>query len=62
MEEHLVEAALYASSKGKANVHFTVSHSHLELFKAKVAENISKYSEKFGVEYNITFSEQKPSN
>ena len=61
MEEHLVEAALYASSKGKANVHFTVSHSHLELFKAKVAENINKYSEKFGVEYNITFSEQKPS-
>ena len=61
MEEHLVEAALYASSKGKANVHFTVSHSHLDLFKAKVAEKINKYSEKFGVEYNITFSEQKPS-
>lgn len=37
MEEHLVEAALYASSKGEANVHFTVSHDHLELFKAKVA-------------------------
>lgn len=61
MEEHLVEAALYASSKGKANVHFTVSHSHIELFKTKVAENINKYSEKFGVEYNISFSEQKSS-
>ena len=33
MEEHLVEAALYASSNGEANVHFTVSHDHLELFK-----------------------------
>lgn len=61
MEEHLVEAALYASSKGKANVHFTVSHSHLDLFKAKVAEKLTKFSEKFGVTYNITFSEQKPS-
>lgn len=61
MEEHLVEAALYASSKGKANVHFTVSHSHLDLFKAKVSEKLAKFSEKFGVTYNITFSEQKPS-
>lgn len=61
MEEHIVEAALYASSKGKANVHFTVSHSHLDLFKAKVAEKLTKFSEKFGVTYNITFSEQKPS-
>ena len=43
MEEHLVEAALYASSNGEANVHFTVSHDHLELFKAKVAEKASKY-------------------
>ena len=32
MEEHLVEAALYAASNGEANVHFTVSHDHLELF------------------------------
>ena len=61
MEEHLVEAALYASSNGEANVHFTVSHDHLELFKAKVAEKADKYAEKFGVKYNISFSEQKPS-
>lgn len=59
MEEHLVEAALYAQSKGQANVHFTVSHEHLELFKKKVAEKIDMYSEKFGVKYNISFSEQK---
>ena len=38
MEEHLVEAALYASSNGEANIHFTVSHDHLELFKKKVEE------------------------
>ena len=33
MEEHLVEGALYAASKGQANVHFTVSHEHLPFFK-----------------------------
>ncbi len=61
MEEHLVEAALYASSNGEANVHFTVSHDHLELFKQKVAEKADGYAAKFGVKYNISFSEQKPS-
>lgn len=61
MEEHLVEAALYASGNGQANVHFTVSHDHLELFKAKVAEKAKAYEEKYGVKYNISFSEQKPS-
>lgn len=61
MEEHLVEAALYASSKGVANVHFTVSHDHLELFKAKVAEKVETFAKKYGVKYNISFSEQKPS-
>lgn len=61
MEEHLVEAALYASTNGNANIHFTVSHDHLELFKKKVAEKIAYYEQKFGIKYNVSFSEQKPS-
>ena len=61
MEEHLVEAALYASSNGEANVHFTVSHDHLELFKKMVEEKEAKYAGRYGVKYNISFSEQKPS-
>ncbi len=61
MEEHLVEAALYASSDGKACVHFTVSHDHLPLFRQKVEQKVSYYAEKFGVAYEISFSEQKPS-
>lgn len=61
MEEHLVEAALYASSDGKANIHFTVSHDHLELFKAKVESKKAYYEEKYNVKFNISFSEQKPS-
>ncbi len=60
MEEHLVEAALYGSVNGKANVHFTVSHDHLPLFKARVAEKQKAYEEKYGVSYDISFSEQKP--
>ena len=61
MEEHLVEAALYASSNGEAHVHFTVSHDHLQLFEQRVAEKKDYYEKKFGVKYDITFSEQKPS-
>ncbi|MBR1469908.1 MAG: DUF4301 family protein [Prevotella sp.] len=61
MEEHLVEAALYASSGGQANVHFTVSHDHLRLFKELVAEKAPQYAERYGVKFNVTFSEQKPS-
>jgi hypothetical protein len=61
MEEHLVEGALYASSNGKAAVHFTVSHDHLDLFKKKVAEKKPLYEKKYGVTLDVSFSEQKPS-
>ncbi|MBQ0075067.1 MAG: DUF4301 family protein [Prevotella sp.] len=61
MEEHLVEGALYAASNGEANVHFTVSHEHVPFFKQKVADKMKQYADKFGVKYNISFSEQKPS-
>jgi len=61
MEEHLVEGALYAASNGEAHVHFTVSHEHMELFKAKVAQKADLYAQKYGIRYDISFSEQKPS-
>lgn len=61
MEEHLVEGALYASSNGQSHVHFTVSHEHMELFKKKVAEKADFFAKKYGIKYDITFSEQKPS-
>ena len=59
--EHLVEGALYASSKGEVNIHFTVSHEHLDLFRAHIAEYLPIYEKKYGVKYHISFSEQKPS-
>lgn len=61
MEEHLVEGALYAASNGEAHVHFTVSHEHMALFQAKVAEKADSYAKKYGIKYDISFSEQKPS-
>ncbi|CCZ47333.1 DUF4301 family protein [Mediterranea massiliensis] len=62
VEEHLVEGALYAANKnGKVNVHFTVSPEHRALFKALVDEKASAYAKKYGVDYNVSFSEQKPS-
>lgn len=62
LEEHLVEGALYAAGKtGKVNVHFTVSTEHRELFRALVSEKVAAYAQKYGVEYSVSFSEQKPS-
>ena len=62
LEEHLVEGALYAANKsGKVNVHFTVSPQHRALFEAKANEKASVYANKYGVEFDISFSEQKPS-
>ena len=61
VEEHLVEGALYASSKGVAHIHFTVSQEHMEGFKALLAEKVPAYEERFGLKYEITFSVQKPS-
>ncbi len=62
VEEHLVEGALYAAGKsGKVNVHFTVSTEHRALFEKLIAEKVEKYAKKYGVTYDISLSEQKPS-
>lgn len=62
LEEHLVEGALYAANKnGKVNVHFTVSPEHRTLFRTLVDAKAMAYAQKYGVDYNVTFSEQKPS-
>jgi hypothetical protein len=61
MEEHLVEGALYATGKsGKSNIHFTVSAEHRDLFRSLSEQKTSALAAAYGVEYNITFSEQKP--
>jgi len=62
IEEHLVEGALYAAEEsGDVNVHFTVSSEHRILFEKLVEEKVNGYAVKYGVNYHVSFSEQKPS-
>ena len=62
LEEHLVEGALYAAGKsGDVFVHFTVSTEHRELFQKLVDSKAAEYAAKYGVNYHISFAEQKPS-
>lgn len=60
IEEHLVEAALYASNGERAAIHFTVSPEHQAGFEALLAERQRHYEEKFGVKYDVSFSIQSP--
>lgn len=60
-EEHLVEGALYASSNGRARIHFTVSGEHLEGFRKLFDRVLQKYQKQYGVRYDVTFSQQKSS-
>ena len=62
MEEHLVEAARYATdAQGIAKLHFTVSAEHEEPFKETVNALKEDYEKQYGVKYDITYSCQKPS-
>lgn len=61
LEEHLVEAAAYASDSKTAKLHFTVSSEHRSRFETLVAQVVPVMQEKFGIQFDISFSEQKPS-
>lgn len=62
LAEHLAEGAQYAAgAKGKVNVHFTVSPEHRPLVEKKIEEIRSALQKQYGVEFDITLSEQKPS-
>lgn len=59
LEEHFVEGAEYCSSEGKVKIHFTVSPEHRTEFSKKVDELLPRYEEKYGLKFEISFSEQK---
>ena len=61
VEEHLTEAALYASSRGEAEVHFTVSSEHRELFEELLERVVPEAQAKHKITYKVSLSEQKPS-
>lgn len=60
-EEHLVEGALYADSKGFVDVHFTVSPEHKDFFEHLVNTKKNIYSEKYHTTYHVSYSVQKAS-
>ncbi len=62
VKEHFVEAALYAkNNQNKANIHFTVSKEHRNLFEKHINEFLNNYENKYNVSFSVSFSEQKPS-
>lgn len=62
LAEQLEEGAQYAKNKaGKVNVHFTVSGEHRALFEEEIKDVRKHFEEKYGVNYDISMSEQKPS-
>ncbi len=62
LEEHLVEAAVYArDNNAKAKVHFTVSPEHKLQFEDVIANTRAKYENEYKVSFEISFSQQKPS-
>jgi hypothetical protein len=62
VEEHFVEGAQYGIGKDNTiRLHFTVSPEHQKKFKEKVAEVQPGMEKKFGVKFEISFSQQKKS-
>jgi len=60
-EEHLFEAALYASSNGKADIHFTISEKHKNIFDEEFKHIEEIVERKTKTNFNISFSYQKES-
>lgn len=61
IEEHLVEAALYAlSGDNTARIHFTISEEHIPLLKELMDKKIGSFETQFQVKYEITYSVQNP--
>lgn len=61
-EEHFVEGAAYSKNNhGIVNIHFTVSPEHQMAFEKHVTEIKPVYEKTYGVTYQISFSQQKPS-
>lgn len=62
LEEHLAEGAMYAVGAGRSvHIHLTVSPEHMPLFERLVERVKPEYKARFGVRYDIGYSQQKPS-
>jgi hypothetical protein len=61
IQEHLVEAALYAASGNEAYLHFTVSPEHMDAFKEHVEHVKGALEAQFEMSFYVDYSIQKPS-
>jgi hypothetical protein len=62
LEEHLVEAALYAKDgSGLCRIHFTVSEEHLEPVKELLGRVTGLYEKRFGARFEVGLSIQSES-
>jgi hypothetical protein len=62
VEEHIVEGANYGKDKSnKVRIHFTVSPEHEEKFKDLINKKVKDYEKQFGIQLDISFSQQKKS-
>ena len=60
-EEHLKEGARYASSEGKARLHFTVSEQHETMFLKTYEDIREKLKGSTGIDFIVNLSQQKAS-
>ena len=62
VEEHLEEGAQYAAdATRRVRLHFTVSHEHRRPFERLLRDKVPHMEKVWGVTYDISMSEQKPS-
>jgi len=59
-EEHLKEAALYASTNGNAKLHFTISEQHGYMFNAEFDTFKERVSADTNTSFDVSYSFQKP--
>lgn len=59
--EHLKETVAYASSKGKANIQFTISDNHLDGFLDGIKEVKADIEKESGIPIEVSFSYQQKS-
>ncbi|WP_313791250.1 DUF4301 family protein [Lacinutrix neustonica] len=60
-EEHLFEAALYASTDKKAKLHFTISKGHKSIFDTEFIRIKEGVERKTDTKFEVTFSYQRDS-
>lgn len=60
-KEHLLEATLYELSKSTANLHFTISEAHKEMFENELKRVKNQLEKEINTKFNVSFSYQNKS-